>query len=89
VAYNYREDFLHQEAESPNDFDEYTLGGEFLDMNIDYRIGDNWRIRFTANNLTDTQRERVYRAEVNDYFNRQQDAGRTYVLEVRGSLGND
>jgi TonB-dependent receptor len=86
LAYNYREDFLHQEAESPNDFDEYTLGGEFVDLNVDYRINDNWRIRLTGNNLTDTQRHRVYRAAATDYLNNLRDDGRTYVIELRGSM---
>jgi iron complex outermembrane receptor protein len=86
LAYNYREDFLHQEAESPNDFDEYTKGGEYVDLNVDYRIGDNWRIRLTGNNLTDTQRHRVYRALSNDYLNGLRDDGRTYVLELRGRM---
>jgi iron complex outermembrane receptor protein len=86
VAYNYREDFLHQEAESPNDFDEYTEGGEYLDMNVDYMINDNWRIRLTGNNLTDNQRYRVYRASATDYLNSMRDDGRTYVLEIRGRM---
>ena len=86
VAYNYREDFLHQEAESPNDFDEYTEGGEYLDVNVDYRINDNWRIRLTGNNLTDNQRHRVYRAAATDYLNSIRDDGRTYVLEIRGRM---
>jgi iron complex outermembrane receptor protein len=86
LAYNYREDFLHQEAESPNDFDEYTEGGEYLDMNVDYRINDNWRIRLTGNNLTDNQRHRVYRAAATDYLNSIRDDGRTYVIELRGSM---
>jgi len=86
LAYNYREDFLHQEAESPNDFDEYTEGGEYLDMNVDFRINDNWRIRLTGNNLTDNQRYRVYRASATDYLNSMRDDGRTYVLEIRGRM---
>jgi iron complex outermembrane receptor protein len=86
LAYNYREDFLHQEAESPNDFDEYTKGGEYVDLNLDYRLNDNWRIRLTGNNLTDTQRHRVYRAAATDYLNGQRDDGRTYVLELRGRM---
>ena len=86
LAYNYREDFLHQEAESPNDFDEYTEGGEFVDLNVDFRINDNWRIRLTGNNLTDTQRHRVYRAAATDYLNSIRDDGRTYVIELRGKM---
>jgi outer membrane receptor protein involved in Fe transport len=89
LAYNYRDDFLHQEGEAPDDYDEYTTGDEYVDLNVDYRINDNWRIRLTGNNLTDTQRYRVYRGAANDYLNGLRDDGRTYVLEVRGSLGND
>jgi len=86
LAYNYRDTFLHQEAESPNDFDEYTEGGEYVDLNVDWQFNRHWRLRFSANNLTDTQRARVYRGAANDYFNRQQDAGRTYVIELRARM---
>jgi len=86
LAYNYRDDFLHQEGEAPDDYDEYTLGTEYVDLNVDWRINKHWRIRFSANNLTDSQRHRVYRAQVNDYLNSLNDSGRTYVLELRAGM---
>jgi iron complex outermembrane receptor protein len=86
VAYNDRDDFLHQEAVSSNDFDEFTEGGEYVDVNLDYRFNENWRLRLTGNNLTDTQRFRIWGAASNDYFSDQRNDGRTYVLELRGNL---
>ncbi len=86
LAYNYRDDFLHQEGEAPDDYDEYTTGGEYVDLNVDWKFNKNWRLRFSANNITDTQRYRVYRGAANDYLNGLRDDGRTYVIELRGGM---
>jgi TonB-dependent receptor len=87
LAYNDRAEFLHQEAVATNDFDEYTLGQEFVDLNLDYRFSKNWRLRFTANNLTDSQRLRLWGTTSGGrYFSDQRDDGRTFVLELRGSM---
>ena len=83
LAYNTRDDFLHQEAVSPNDFDEYTEGQEYVTLNLDYKFNKNWRLRFTGNNLTDSQRYRLWE---NKYFSDQRDDGRTFVLELRGRM---
>lgn len=83
LAYNTRDDYLHQEAVSANDFDEYTKGQEYVTLNLDYRFNENWRLRFTGNNLTDSQRYRLWE---NKYFSDQRDDGRTFVLELRGRM---
>ena len=83
LAYNTRDDFLHQEAVSANDFDEFTEGQEYVTLNLDYRFNEHWRLRFTGNNLTDSQRYRLWE---NKYFSDQRDDGRTFVLELRGRM---
>ncbi|MCZ6642046.1 MAG: TonB-dependent receptor, partial [Gammaproteobacteria bacterium] len=81
MAYTYREDFLHQEG--AEGFVEFTEGTEFLDLNLDWRFNDQWRLRFTANNLTDEQRYRYFVSPhlMSDIRN----DGRAYILELRGS----
>jgi TonB-dependent receptor len=86
VAYNDRDDFLHQEAVSSNDFDEFTEGAEYVTLNLDYRFNENWQLRFTGNNLSDSQRFQVWGAAGSDYFSDQRNDGRTYVLELRGRM---
>jgi iron complex outermembrane receptor protein len=87
LAYNDRDEFLHQEAVSSNDFDEFTEGTEYVDLNLDYRFNRNWRLRFSANNLTDSQRYRLWGTTSGTrYFSDLRNDGRTYVLELRGSM---
>jgi len=86
LAYNYRDNFLHQEAISNKDFDEYTDGGEYVDFNMDWRFNRHWRVRFSANNVTDTQRYRYFQTPGKAYMSGWADDGRTYVLELRGNM---
>ncbi len=85
MAYTYREDFLHQEG--AEGFVEFTEGTEFLDLNLDWRFNDQWRLRFTANNLTDEQRYRYFVRPhlMSDIRN----DGRTYIIELRGNFANN
>ncbi len=85
LAYNDRSDFMHQEAESAKDFDEWTTGTEYVDLNVDWRFNRHWRLRFSANNLTDSQRYRIFRTAGADYFSDLRNDGRTYTLELRGN----
>jgi len=86
LAYNVRNDFLHQEAISSVKFDEFTKGTEYVTLNLDYRFNKNWRLRFTGENLTDSQRFRQFGTAGRRYFGDQRDDGRTYVLELRGNM---
>jgi len=84
LAANYRTEYLHQEAEEPDRYDEFVDGRTVVDLNFDYVIGDNWKIRFTANNLTDVNRSRFWSTNTN-YFADRRDNGQEYVLELRFS----
>jgi outer membrane receptor protein involved in Fe transport len=82
VAANYRSDYLFQEASDTDRFDEFTNGRTIIDMNLDYLIADNMKIRFTANNLTDERRTRFWDTP-GQYYSDERDNGRAYVLEFR------
>ena len=83
VAYNLRSDFLFQEASSNDRFDEFTEGQKILDVNVGYKLSENFRLRFTANNLTNSMRKRIWQT---GHFSDQRDNGRTFVLELRATL---
>jgi TonB-dependent receptor len=86
LAYNWRNDFLHQEAPSAIEFDEFTKGTEVLNLNVNYRLNEHWQIRFSANNLLDAQQERVWRANANEYFSDYREDGKSFVFELRARL---
>ena len=85
VAANYRSDYLFQEASDTDRFDEFTSGRTIIDMNLDYLITDNMKVRFSANNLTDERRERFWDTP-GQWYSDERDNGRAYVLEFRASL---
>ncbi len=82
LAYNWRDDFLYQEG--AEGFLEYTEGTAVLDLNVDWRFNNHWRLRFSANNLTDEQTVRYFISPglMSDIRN----SGRTYVLELRANM---
>jgi TonB-dependent receptor len=82
IAGNYRSDYLFQEASDTDRFDEWTLGRTFVDLNVDYLINENMKIRFTAANLTDERRTRIWYTP-GRYFSDERDNGQEYVLEFR------
>ena len=82
LAVNWREDFLYQEG--AEGFLEYTDGTTTVDLNLDWRFNRNWRLRFSANNLTDEQTRRYFLEP--DLMSDIRDNGRTYVLELRGNM---
>jgi TonB-dependent receptor len=82
VAANYRSDYLFQEASDNDRFDEFTNGRTIVDLNMDYLINENMKIRFTAGNLTDENRSRYWNTP-GRYFSDERDNGREYVLEFR------
>jgi len=82
VAANYRSDYLFQEASDTDRFDEFTNGRTIWDLNLDYLINRNMKIRFSANNLTDERRSRYWDTP-GQYFSDERDNGREYVLEFR------
>jgi outer membrane receptor protein involved in Fe transport len=82
LAYNWRDDFLYQEG--AEGFLEYTEGTAVLDLNVDWRFNRHWRLRFSANNLTDEQTVRYFISP--GLMSDIRDNGRTYVLELRGSM---
>jgi TonB-dependent receptor len=82
VAANYRSDFLFQEASDNDRFDEFTEGQTIIDMNLDYIIMENMKVRFTANNLTEERRERFWNTP-GQYYSDERDNGRAFVLEFR------
>jgi len=82
LAVNWREDFLYQEG--AEGFLEYTDGTTIVDLNVDWRFNRNWRLRFSANNLTDEQTRRYFLQP--DLMSDIRDNGRTYVLELRAHM---
>jgi TonB-dependent receptor len=82
VAINYRDDYLYQEASDDDRFDEWTEGRTIVDLNLDYAIRKNMKLRFTANNLTDEHRARFWYTP-NNWFSDERHNGRTYVVEFR------
>jgi iron complex outermembrane receptor protein len=84
LAYTYREDFLHQTG--AEGWNEFNVGGEFVDLNLDWRFNDSWRVRFSANNLTDNQSQRYFLSP--GQMSRMYDDGQTYVIELRGNFTN-
>jgi len=82
LAYNWRDDFLYQEG--AEGFLEYTEGTAVLDLNVDWRFNRHWRLRFSANNLTDEQTVRYFISP--GLMSDIRDNGRTYVLELRGNM---
>ena len=84
VAANYRTDYLFQEASDPDRFDEFTEGRTIVDVNLDYVIRENMKIRFTANNITDERRGRYWNTP-GQYYSDERDNGRSVVLEFRYS----
>lgn len=83
LAYNFRSNFLFQEASANDRFDEFTKGSQILDWNMDYRINKNVRIRFSANNLTDVKRTRFWQTANSRYFSDQRDNGQSFTFEIR------
>jgi len=84
LAYTYREDYLHQTG--AEGWNEFNVGGEYIDLNLDWRFNDSWRIRFTANNLTDNQSSRYFLTP--SHMSRIYDDGQSYVIELRGNFAN-
>ncbi len=82
LAANYRSDYLHQEAEDSDRFDEFTDGRTIVDLNLDYVINKRMKLRFTANNLTQEQRTRYWDVP-SKVFSDERDNGLDYVLEFR------
>jgi iron complex outermembrane receptor protein len=82
VAYNFRSDYLHQEAADSRRFDEFTGGQDWIDLNLTYDIRDNIRARFSVNNLTNDLRGR-YWGTPGKYFSDLRENGRTFIFELR------
>jgi iron complex outermembrane receptor protein len=82
VAYNFRDDFLFQEASADDRFDEYTVGEDIVDVNVDFVLNDHVRFRFTAANLTESRRERYWDSP-GKYYSDLRDNGRNFILEAR------
>lgn len=82
LAANYRSDYLFQEASDDDRFDEWTNGRTIVDLNLDYAITKNMKVRFTANNLTEENRSRFWYTP-NNWFSDERHNGRTYVFEFR------
>jgi len=82
VAANYRSDYLFQEGSDTDRFDEFTHGRTIIDMNFDYIIMKNMKVRLSANNLTDERRTRFWNTP-GRYYSDERDNGRTIVLEFR------
>ncbi len=82
VAANYRSDYLFQEASDTDRFDEWTYGRTIVDLNLDYLINENLKIRFTASNLTDERRTRFWYTPA-QWYSDERDNGQEYVLELR------
>jgi len=82
IAANYRSDYLFQEASDTDRFDEFTNGRTIVDLNLDYIIMKNMKIRLTANNLTEERRSRYWDTP-GQYYSDERDNGRTLVLEFR------
>jgi TonB-dependent receptor len=82
VAANYRSDYLFQEASDTDRFDEFTHGRTIVDMNLDYIIMENMKVRLSANNLTEERRSRFWDTP-GRYYSDERDNGRTLVLEFR------
>jgi TonB-dependent receptor len=84
VAANYRSDYLFQEASDTDRFDEWTHGRTIIDLNLDYLINENMKLRFTANNLTEEHRSRFWQTPAR-WYSDERDNGREFVLEFRYS----
>ncbi|MGD9265695.1 MAG: TonB-dependent receptor, partial [Lysobacterales bacterium] len=82
LAANYRSDYLFQEAEDSDRFDEWTRGRTIVDLNFDYLVTDNIKLRFSALNLTGENRARFWYTP-GAYFSDERDNGQEYVLEIR------
>ena len=82
ISAHYRSSYLFQEASDTDRFDEFTDGSTVLDLNLDYMIRDNMRVRFSANNLGDVTRSRYWNTP-GKYFSDERHNGRTFVLEFR------
>jgi outer membrane receptor protein involved in Fe transport len=82
VAANYRSDYLFQEASDTDRFDEWTDGRTIIDMNLDYIIMENMKVRLTAANLTEERRTRFWNTP-GRYYSDDRDNGREFVLEFR------
>jgi len=82
VAANYRSDYLFQEASDTDRFDEWTHGRTIIDLNMDYIVMDNMKVRLSANNLTDERRTRFWNTP-GRYYSDERDNGRSVVLEFR------
>jgi iron complex outermembrane receptor protein len=84
LAANYRSDYLFQEAEEADRYDEWTDGRTIWDLNLDYVINDYMKVRFTAQNLTGENRSRFWYTP-GRYYSDERDNGQEYVLELRFS----
>ena len=82
LAANYRSDYLYQEAEEADRYDEFTEGRTIVDLNFDYVFNDYVKVRFTANNLTGENRSRFWNTPVT-WYSDERDNGQEYVLEFR------
>ena len=83
VAYNFRDDFLFQEAEDDFRHAEWTKGSEIIDLNLDYRFKENFLVRFSANNLTGETRRRYWQTVGTNRFSDDRDNGQYYTFEFR------
>ena len=83
LAFNYRDDFLFQEAEDPDRHAEWTEGSTIIDLNMDYRFTKNLLLRFSANNLTGETRYRYWETLGGNRFSDDRDSGQYYTLELR------
>jgi len=82
ISAHYRSAYLNQEAGRDDEFDEFTNGSTVFDLNLDYVIRENMRVRFSANNLGDVKRSRYWNTPAK-YFSDERFNGRTFVLEFR------
>jgi len=83
VAYNYRDDFLFQEAEDDFRHAEWTKGSEIIDVNLNYRFKKNLLLRVSANNLTGVTRERYWATTGTNRISDDRDNGQYYTIELR------
>jgi len=83
LAVNYRSDYLYQEAADETRHDEWTKGGTFIDLNLDYRFNKRWLLRFSANNLTGETRLRYWETAGTNRFSDDRDNGQYYTVELR------
>lgn len=83
VAYNYRSDFLFQEAEDTDRSAEWTKGSSVIDVNFGYKINKNVSVRLSANNLTGVTRQRYWQTAGTNKFSDLRDNGQSFSIDLR------